>query len=188
MKKHILILLLSIVFILTGCGGQDSPKDVSTKFWKAVQAQDMETAKQVSTWDTVDYLRYLKKDNFHPERFELGEEKLTETSAEIQTVLFTTKVGKSGVKVPGVTVLIKTEQGWKVDVRKTLGSVIKQSVNNIFDQLNNFMQQGIKEFDKTFSESMKELEKTLEESTEKLKKELNKPSLPTSKTPKAQQI
>ena len=86
MKRLILILLMSVGFILTGCGGQESAKDVSTKFWKAVQAQDMETAKQVSTWDTVDYLRYLQKDNFHPERFELGEEKITETSAEIQTV------------------------------------------------------------------------------------------------------
>ena len=189
MKKIILILLMSISFILTACGGQNSPKEISSKFWNAVQAQDMEAAKQVSTWDTVDYLRYLKKDNFHPERFELGEQKITETSAEIQTVLFTTKVGKTGVKVPGVTVLVKTEKGWKVDVRKTLGSVIKQSVNNIFDQLNNFMQQGIKEFDKTFSESMKELEKALEEGAEELKKELNKPAQPAGEKPrKSKQI
>ena len=92
------------------------------------------------------------------------------------------------MKVPGITVLVKTEQGWKVDVKRTLGSVIKQSVNNIFDQLNNFMQQGIKEFDKTFSKSMKELEKALEEGAEELKKELNKPVQPANKTPKGQQI
>ena len=104
MKKVVLLLLMSFSVILAGCGGQDSPKSISKKFWEAVQAQNMEAAKQVSTWDSVDYLRYLKKDNFHPERFELGEEEVTESSAKIQTVLFTTKVGKPGVKVPGVTV------------------------------------------------------------------------------------
>ena len=83
---------------------------------------------------------------------------------------------------------MKTEQGWKVDVKKTLGSVIKQSVNNIFDQLNGLMQQGIKEFDKTFSESLNELGKALEDGAEELKKELNKPVSPSNKAPKGQQI
>jgi len=186
-----------IILGLTACSSSDSPDSISADFWEAVQNRDMEKAKQLSTWDTVEYLKILKAKNFHPERFELGEKMMGETRAEIDTVLFTTKQGKSGIKVPGVTVLLKTEQGWRVDVKKTLGSVIKYSVNNMFDQLNGLMKEGINEIDKTLSESINELGKTLEEGAEELKKELarpifppqnTKPSVPAIKTPQGQQI
>ena len=186
-----------IILGLTSCSNSDSPDSVSANFWQAVQNRDMETAKQLSTWDTVEYLKILRAKNFHPERFELGEKMVGETRAEIDTVLYTTKQGKSGVKVPGVTVLLKTEHGWRVDVKKTLGSVIKYSVNNMFGQLNGLLKEGLKEFDQTLSESINELGKTIEETTEELKKELarpvfppknTKPPVPAIKTPQGQQI
>lgn len=201
MKKLTSILLLFISSFalvgLTACSGSDSPESISAGFWEAVQDHDMEKAKQLATWDTVEYLKILKTKNFHPERFELGDKMEGEARAEIDTVLFTTKQGKSGIKVPGVTVLLKTEQGWRVDVKKTLGSVIKYSVNNMFDQLNGLMKEGIKEFDKTLSESVNELGRAIEEGTEEFKKELgrpifppknNKPPIPAIKTPQGQQI
>jgi len=192
---YFLLLVVSSVFLLSGCVAQsDTPKGVSEKFWDAIQERDMESAKQLSTWDTVDYLKYLKAEKLHPERFELGEEMLGETNAEIATTLFTQKQGKSGIKLPGVTVLVKIEQGWRVDVKKTLNSVIKYTVNNVFDQLNGFLQQGMKELDKSFSESMNEAGKALEEGVKELKKELSKPLYPPSENtpelgkPSGQQI
>lgn len=188
-------LFLSLFLILSGCTGQDDPKSVSTKFWKAVQARDMETAKQVATWDTVDYLKYLKTEKLHPERFELGDVMSGDTRAEVSTTLFTTKMGKTGVKVPGMTMLVKTEQGWRVDVKKTLGSVVKHTMDNVFDQLNGLMQEGINELDKTLSESMDELGKVIEEGAEELKQELSRPifppkrnKIPPIQTPQGQQI
>lgn len=188
-------LFLSLFLVLSGCTGQDDPKSVSTKFWKAVQARDMETAKQVATWDTVDYLKYLKAEKLHPERFELGDVMQGDTRAEVSTTLFTTKMGKAGVKVPGITMLVKTEQGWRVDVKKTLGSVVKHTMNNVFDQLNGLMQEGINELDKTLSESMDELGRAIEEGAKELKQELSKPifppknnKIPPIQTPKGQQI
>ncbi len=200
MKKLISIASLFIIILigLTACSGSDSPESVSSDFWEAVQDRDMEKAKQLATWDTVEYLKILKAKNFHPERFELGDKMMGEARAEIDTTLYTTRQGKSGIKVPGVTVLLKTEQGWRVDVKKTLGSVIKYSVNNMFDQLNGLVKEGIKEFDKTLSESVNELGKAIEEGTEEFKKELgrpifppkdnNKPPIPAIKTPQGQQI
>ena len=168
------LVMLSFFLFLSGCMSAKSPRDVGNEFWKAVQSRDMESAKQLSTWDTVDYLKYLKGEKLHPERFELGEEMLSESRAEISTVLFTSRQGKSGIKVPGVTVLVKIDQGWRVDVKKTMGSVVKKTVNNVFEQLNGFMKEGLNELDKSLSESMNEIGKVLEEGAEELKKELDK--------------
>lgn len=195
--KHITSswLLLMLLLGLNACSSQDTPKSVSSEFWQAVQIRDMESAKQVATWDTVDYLKYLKSEKLHPERFELGEEMIGESRAEVSTTLFMKKMGKAGVKLPGVTVLVKTEKGWRVDVKKTLGTVVKHTVNNVFDQLNGLMQEGIKELDKSLSESMDDIGKALEEGAEELKKELSRPIFPPSKnntpaikTPQGQQI
>lgn len=196
MKNFILLLILSL-FVLTACSSSETPEAVSEKFWNAVQERDMEMAKQLSTWNTVEYLKILKIKNFHPERFELGERMLGETRAEVDTVLYTTTQGKSGIKVPGVTVLLKTKYGWRVDVKKTLSSVIKYSVNNVFDQINGLMKEGIKEIDKSLSESINELGRTLEESADELKQEFSrpifpqrstKPVVPAIRTPKGQPI
>lgn len=173
--KEVGFILIGLIFLIAGCSGPDTPKSVSEKFWKAIQARDMESAKQISTWDTVDYLKYLKAEKLHPERFELGEEMVSDTRAEVATTLFTQKQGKSGIKLPGMTVLVKSEQGWRVDVKKTLNSVIKHTVDNVFDQLNGFMQEGLKELDKSLSKSMNEVSKALEESAKELRKEFSKP-------------
>ncbi len=179
-------MLVSFLVLLSGCTQSDTPKSISDKFWNAVQIRDMEAAKQVATWDTVDYLKYLKSEKLHPERFELGEVMLGETRAEVATVLFTQKQGKSGIKVPGITVLVKTKQGWRVDVKETLNSIVKQSIDNVFNQLNGFMQKGLKELDKSLSKSMDEVGKALEEGTKELRRELSKPLLsPNESQPKA---
>ena len=171
--------LLAITFastlILSACNHAESPADISKQFWKAVQEKDMESAKLVATWDTVDYLKYLNTDKLHPERFELGEQMIGDSRAEVETVLFTSRLGKTGIKLPGVTVLVKTDKGWRVNVKKSMTSVVKYSANNVFDQLNGLMQEGIKGLDESFSEAMNELGSTLEESAEELKRELSKP-------------
>lgn len=183
---------MALIFLfLSACGGQpETPKSVADAFWKAVQQRDMETAKNFATWDTVSYLKYLKTEKIHPERFELGEVMESDTSAEIVTTLYSSKQGQSGVKVPGKTLLIKTEHGWRVNVKTTLASVVRHTVDNVFDQLNSFMREGVKELDKAFSESLKDIERAIEEGANELKKELSNPALrepfnhsPKNKTP-----
>lgn len=177
-KVTSLLLLASLLFSLAGCIQSDTPKSVSEQFWEAVKIRDMESAKQLATWDTVDYLKYLKAEKLHPERFELGEVMQGETRAEVATTLYTQKQGKSGIKVPGVTVLVRTEQGWRVDVKRTLNSIVKHTIDNVFNQLNGFMQEGLKELDKSLSESMDEVGRVLEEGAKELRKELSKPLFP----------
>ena len=200
MKKRLFSWILFFIFIgLFGCAAKSTPKGVADQFWQAVQARDMETAKLLSTWDTVDYLKYLNAEKFHPERYELGvEQRQGEQQAKVDTVLYTKRQGQSTVKLPGLTVLVETEKGWRVDVKKTLASVVKLTINNVFEQLNGLLQEGVKELDKTLSESMQELGKTLEEGARELRKELSKPivpppsnqpnQVPPIQTPQGQQI
>ena len=182
-------IIFAVVMFISSCGSTaDSPKSVAQDFWESIQERDMESAKQLSTWDTVGYLKYLKTEKLHPERFDLNEVMLGEKRAEITTTLYTAKQGKSGIKVPGVTVLVKIEQGWRVDVKKTLGSVVKYTVDNVFDQLNGLMQEGVSELDKALSESMSELGKALDESAKELRNELNKPLFQNGKKPSDAEI
>ncbi len=168
-----------VLFSLAACNGHkaESPKQVSQVFWQAIQDRDMESAKMMATWDTVDYLKYLNTDKLHPERFELGEQMMGENRSEVSTVLYTSKLGQSGIKMPGVTVLVKTTHGWRVNVKKSMTSVVKYTANNIFDQLNGLMQEGVKGLDESLSESMNELGRAIEEGTQELKRELSKPLL-----------
>ena len=195
MKKHFIILpFLFLLFLLTGCGSEPtaSPKSAAKAFWQAVIDKDMEQAKSLATWETVDYLKYLNNSKIHPERFNLGEEMIGEKTAEIGVILHSKSQGQESIRIPGRTVLVKTEHGWRVDVKKSLGSVIKHTVNNVFDQLNNMMQKGIKELDKTFSDSMEDISKGLEEGAKELQRELDKaiPEIPIQKNQgtKAQEI
>lgn len=172
------VIFTSMFLLLTACSQPDTPKAVSEQFWKAVQDKNMEQAKTFATWGTVDYLKYLQSEKIHPERFELGEARVGESSAEVITTLYAKKQGQSGVKVPGTTVLVKTEQGWRVNVKKTLGSVVRRTVDNVFDQLNGLLRDGAKELDKALSESIKEIGEALEEGANELQKELSKPLNP----------
>jgi hypothetical protein len=195
MKKHLIILpFFLILFLFVACGNEPtaSPKTTARIFWQAVIDKDMEQAKNLATWDTVDYLKYLNNSKIHPEHFDLGEEMIGEKTAEIGVILHSKSQGQESIRIPGRTVLVKTDHGWRIDVKKSLGSVIKNTVNNVFDQLNNMMQKGIKELDKSFSDSMNEISKGLEEGAKELQRELNKaiPEMPIQENgvPKAQEI
>lgn len=168
-------MLVAVCLLLSACSKVDSPEAVSKQFWQAVQERDMEDAKLFATWDTVDYLKYLNTDKLHPERFQLGEQMVGETRAEVETVLYTSKMGETGVKLPGVTVLVMTDKGWRVNVRKSMTSVVKYSANNVLDQLSGIMQEGIKGLDDSLSDAMSELGSAVEQSAEELKRELSKP-------------
>lgn len=194
--KQYLIVLSFFVFIVTfsGCDNEpaDSAQSTAALFWQAVIDKDMETAKNLATWESVDYLKYLNRNKTHPERFELGEEMIGEKKATIKVILHSRSQGSESIRIQGQTVLVETEHGWRVDVKKSLGSVIKQSVNNVFDQLNNMMQKGIKELDQSFSDSMQDISKGLEDGAKELQQELEK-ALPNSlpnqnQTPQAQEI
>ena len=207
MKKPSFALLsvFLMVMFLIGCNGKEqTPESVAAEFWQAVIDQDMEKAKTLASWDTVDYLKYIRSGQLKPERYELGEVLKSDRTATIQTMLYSQPQGQASIKIPGRTVLLKTEHGWRVDLKETIGSTLKETVGTVFDQLNNLMQDGLKGLDKQLSDSMKgfdkqlsdtmdEVGKALEKGTEELRNELNKSpfndgSQPTQQIPEGQRI
>jgi len=109
-----------------------------------------------------------------PERYELGEIMHGEKNVVIETMLYSQPQGQASIKIPGRTALISTEHGWRVDLKQTIGSTLKETVGTVFDQLNNLMQESLKGFDKQLSESVKEIGKALEKSAEEIRDELSK--------------
>lgn len=187
MKRSLAFLsLFLIVFFLAGCDDKPkTPESVAAEFWQAVIDQDMEKAKALASWDSVDYLKYIRSGQLKPERYELGEVLKGDRTAVIETMLYSQPQGQASIKIPGRTVLLSTEHGWRVDLKETIGSTLKETVGTVFDQLNNLMQDGLKGLDQQLSESMKGLDKqlsdtmqevgkALEKGTEELRKELNK--------------
>ena len=176
MINKALLSIIVFVFLLVGCAEKaKTPESVAAEFWQAVIDKDMETAKTLASWDTVDYLRYIRSGQLKPARFELGKITPGDRSAIIETVLHSQPQGQSSIRIPSQTVLIKTEQGWRVDLKETIGSTVKETVGTVFDQLNNIMKQGLQGLDEELSSSMKEVEKALKEGVNELQKELSKP-------------
>lgn len=189
-----LSLLLAMVFLTACIEKEPGPEAVASDFWQAVVDQDMETAKSLASWDTVDYLKYIRSGQLKPERFQLDEAMIGENSATISTQLYSQPQGQASVKIPGQTVLTRTEHGWRVDLKQTIGSTIQETVGTVFDQLNNMMQQGLQGLDEQLSESMKGLDQqlqdtlkgvgeALEKGAEELRNELQKS--PFNNTPQS---
>lgn len=181
--------LLVLPFLLSAClfsSDSQQAREAADDFWGAVLADDMETAKQLVTWESVQYLHYLQNDRVSAQRFETGEMKIDETIAEIATVLYGGERGD--MEIPLRTVLIKHEDEWLVDVQKTMGSMVSGAMGAVVDQLNSFMQDGLKGLDEALSDSIDQFGKTLNDGMRDLEKELESSPILPQKKPEGQAI
>ena len=110
--------LILMMCFLIGCNAKEAtPESVAAEFWQAVVEKDMEKAKNLATWDSVDYLKYIRSGQLKPERYELGEVMRGDRTAVIATMLYSSPQGQASVKIPGRTALVSTEHGWRVDLK-----------------------------------------------------------------------
>ena len=173
--------------LLSGCffsSESQQARDVTDKFWQAILAEDMETAKDLVTWDSAQYLQFLSSKSVSAQRFETGEIKIQDNTAEVATVLYGGE--KGDMVIPLRTVLIRGKDEWQVDVQKTMGSMVSGAMGAVVEQLNTFMQDGLQDLDKALSESVNELNKSLKQGVEQLQKELTKP--PPQGSPSGQPV
>ena len=170
---------LALSVVLSGCifsSESQQVRETTEKFWQAVLAGDMETTKDLVTWESTQYLSFLGQKGINAQRFETGEIKIEENTAEVATVLYGGE--KGDMQIPVRTVLVRNQDKWLIDVQKTMGSMVSGAMGAVVDQLNNFMQEGIKGLDHALTDSVNQLNQTLKQGVEQLQKDLSKPLLP----------
>ncbi len=174
--------LLIASVLLSGCifsSESQQAREVADKFWQAVLAEDMDTAKNLTTWESAQYLQFLTSKSVAAKRFETGEIKVDGTTAEVATVLHSGE--KGDMTIPLRTVLIRNKDVWQVDVQKTMGSMVSGAMGAVVDQLNVFMENGLQDLDKALADSVQELNKSLKQGVDQLQRELTVP--PTAPPP-----
>lgn len=176
--------LMSLVLLLSGClsvSESDKARDATRNFWQAVVENNMEQAKQIATWDSTDYLKFIRSQQFEPRRFEIGELKIDEYTAEVATMVYTGAQGD--VSVPVRTILVRYEDEWRVDVQKTMGSMVSGAMGAVVNQLNGFLQDGLRGLDDALNQSIDQLGKGLEQGLQDLQKELETIRPPSDSNP-----
>lgn len=180
---QLLTLMLLVASVLPGCifsSESQQARETTERFWQAVLEKDMDTAKNLVTWDSTPYLQFLGNKSLAAQRFETGEIKVEETVAEVATLLYGGE--KGDLLIPVRTVLVRSKDQWQVDVQKTMGSMVSGTMGAIVEQLDSFMQNGLKDLDQSLSDSVGQLSNTLKKGLQQLEKELNKP-LPAPVSP-----
>ena len=163
------IIPLFFIFLLTACGEKTlNPQEVAEQFWQAAKQGEMDSAKQLVSWDTAGYLKYFSDDKFIIKRVELGESVTQEEKVSIDTLLVLEKKGSSDVRIPTKTVVVKTENVWRIQLKQTLTAVINQTVNAVANQFNQLLKEGMQELGKALSGSVNEISKSLEEGAKEL--------------------
>ncbi|MEE9303157.1 MAG: hypothetical protein V3U84_05165 [Thiotrichaceae bacterium] len=164
-------ILISLIFVLTltACGEKvQTPQEVAEQFWQSAQQGKMDSAKQLVSWDTASYLKYFKDEKFTIKRVEFGETDANEEWVKIETTLILQKKEGSDVRIPTKTVLVKTENVWRVQLKQTLSAVINQTLNAAANQFNRMLKEGMRELNKALSGSVNEITKSLGEGAKEL--------------------
>lgn len=184
-KRFYTVLLLGVLaWMLSACifsSEAQQARDTAETFWKAVLQEDMETAKQLATWESAQYLQFLSSKSVAAQRFETGEVRVEGATAEVATVLYSGQ--KADMQIPLRTVLVRNQDNhWQVDIQKTLGSMVSGALGAVADQLNQFMNKGLQELDKALADKVQQLNQNLQQGVDQLKKELTEPLMPPAPT------
>lgn len=170
--------------LLSGCifsSESQQVRETTEKFWQSVLAKDMETTKTLVTWESAQFLGFLSDNSVSAQRFETGEIKVQENIAEVATVLYGGE--KGDMIIPVRTVLVRHQEVWLVDVQKTMGSMVSGAMGAVVEQLNTFMQNGLKDLDRALSDNVNQLNQNLKQGMDQLQKDL---TAPPSAVPPAQ--
>ena len=170
----VLVCLLGLLS-LTACSQstEQNARQVANEFWEAILQEDMEKAKALTTWDSTQYLSLLQNKKMSARRFETGELKIENGLAEVATVLYGGDKGE--LQIPLRTVLSLHDNRWLVDVQKTLGSMVSGAMGAVVEQLNTFMQNGLKDLDRALSDNVNQLNQNLKQGMDQLQKDLTAP-------------
>lgn len=124
MNKALLVFLLFFIACAPG------PKSVAGKFWQGVQNGDAEGIRPYVTSSSYPYFADPKQD-FKKSAVTLGDEVIEGDGATVDTNL----KDESGLSYDLKTVLVKENGRWKVDMVRTMSSMLGSAMKEIMDTL-----------------------------------------------------
>jgi hypothetical protein len=166
------------VLLLYGCQAA-SPEEVTLKFWQDLAQGQLDSAKKQATIDTQTIVNINAIDKHSP--INIGELVADELNASV-----TTTINRNNKPVTFNTVLLKEDDGWKVDFQQTHTNIamvpfegIAKSLQDIGDTFTNQLEQQIPLIEKEVESLGNELKGEIEKFGETLKKP-NPPAKPKS--------
>lgn len=168
-----IISLLFIALFFTNCSTKHlSPVNVSDYFWIAEKNENLDDAKKFVLIEDADNVKLQK--NIKIRRFTFGKAEEDENHASVPTKMYLegilSKKQKDEIEVEFDTKLVKTDDGWKVDLRETKKALYLQTAKKFSTGLGSEIFSKIKEG----LGDLKGLQGVFEEMIDGLKKSLEK--------------
>lgn len=171
-KLFTFLFALFLLFSLSGCSSNEEPQAIAEQFWAAAQQQKLEQAKNYVSWETATYLQYLADEKLTIAHVDLGKVSEQAERVDIETVIVLKREEGDDIRIPTKTVLIKTEEVWRVQLQKTLIGILSQTANKAAGQFGEILSQSLNELDKALSESVDSMSRSLEQGAQELSRSL----------------
>ena len=166
--------LLSLLFLLSGCQAALSPEQVTAVFWKSLAEDNFDAARNYVTQETQHLV--TKQQNLEGATVKTGAVLIDGPNARVSTIM-TLKKPENDKVLSFETVLLKENDQWKVDYQRTLDNLINLPFGEIFkslrslgDTINKQLERQIPLFDKQIKSFSEELIRQLDEFRRQLEK------------------
>jgi hypothetical protein len=163
--------VVAVLPLVLACGAPaPSPQQVCERFWEALRAGDVATAKaHASAWSAM--LVDSMGEDRRIEEVRLGETLQSERSAIVRTSLVTaTEAGQQHTSFD--THLVRESEEWKVDVRATEREMTAAIFASSLRQIGETLGQGVQEFSEALEQGAEEMKRAIREALEELEEEL----------------
>ena len=157
------LLYLSLAFSLFGCifsSESQQVREVTENFWQAILDNQPQNAEVYISSSSKPFLPLLNNQKIAAKRFESGEIQIKDSVAEVAVVLY--RGDKADMAIPLRTLLLKTDQGWQIDVQKTMGSMVNGTMGVVVQQLDELMSKGQPDNDANMRQQLKQLQGDLQ--------------------------
>lgn len=164
MKQLVLsiVILLSLSLSFFGCDGEKEQVENAKKFWVAMEAQDLETARQYATRETAHSLSINEDQQDQDIKIAFGDVSKKDGKTSVATTITTTNEGTE-MTIPLQTVMVKEDGEWKVDVNQTMMSMLGGAMGAMMEGLTETMKDGMEEMADQMKSTMEEMEDALSE-------------------------
>lgn len=169
------ITLTIVAVLISACGQEPTPAEVTQAFWEAVIANDQDKVKQYIASGTLEDPSILDNSEKSITRVEVGE---TIVSNSTTTYVRTVLVGKENdqgepTRLKVNTVMAKENEQWKVNGQETVNNLVASSVNAMMENVSKSFDQIGQELTKSLSAGVQEFMGEMNKSLPEVHKNLN---------------